>query len=48
MVEGFRIDTGLCKQAKSKKDSLKTFGTRARWAKGKTGIGLDEHGATHT
>ena len=35
---------------------IKTLGTRvstkkwyrARWAKGKTGIGLDEHRATHT
>ena len=56
MVKGCRTDTGSCKKPLSKKDSPKTLGTRvscklnryrARWAKGKTDIGLDEHRATH-
>ena len=55
MVQGCRIDTGSCKKPLSKKDSPKTLGTRLScktgtglgWAKGKTGIGLDEHRATH-
>ena len=54
MVKRCRIDTGSCKKALSKKDSQNTWNKgklqnryRARWAKGKTGIGLDEHRATH-
>ena len=37
MVEGCRIDTGLCKKALSKNDSPKTLGTRVSC---KTGTGL--------
>ena len=55
MVKGCRIDTGLCKRHYQKGSSKNTWNKgkfpnwyRARWAKGKTGIGLDEHGATHT
>ena len=60
MVKGCMIDTGLCKKALSIRGSPKTLGTRvscktgtvrtagARWAKGKTGIELDEHRATQT
>ena len=57
MVKGCKIDTGSCKTPLSKKDSPKTLNWnkdklqnryRARWAKGKTGIGLDEHRATYT
>ena len=56
MVQGCRIDTGLCKKPLSKRDYPKHLEQgqvklqnryRARWAKGKTGIGLDEHRATH-
>ena len=55
MVKGCRVDTGLFKKALSKKDFPKNTWNkgklqnryRARWAKGKTGIGLDEHRATH-
>ena len=55
MVKGCRIDTGSCKKPSSKKDSPKTLGTRVSCKTGrglgepgKTGIGLDEHRATHT
>ena len=55
MVKGRRIDTGLCKKALSKIGFFKNTWNkgklqnryRARWAKGKTGIGLYEHRATH-
>ena len=55
MVKGCRIDTGLCKRHYQKGFSKNTWNKgklhnryRARWAKGKTDIGLDEHRATHT
>ena len=56
MVEECRIDTGPCKKALAKKGFSKNTWNkgelqnryRARWAKGKTGIELDEHRATHT
>ena len=56
MVKGCRIDTGSCKKSLSKKDSPRNTWNkiklqnryRARWAKGNTGIELDEHRATHT
>ena len=51
MVRGCRIDTGSCKKALSKilfsKNTCNKGGIH-RWAKGKTGIGLDEHRTTHT
>ena len=56
VVKGCRVDTGSCKRLLSKKDSPKTLGIKgesqnrhkARWAKGKVTIRLDEHRATHT
>ena len=55
MVKGCRIDTGLCKRHYQKGFSKNTWNKgklhnryRAKWAKGKTDIGLDEHRATHT
>ena len=60
MVKGYRIDVGLYKRYYQKdspktlgtrvscKTSTGLDGQRARRAKGKTGIGLDEHRATHT
>ena len=53
MVKGCRIDTGQYKKALSKKGSSKNTWNKgelqnrymARWAKGKTGIGLDGHRA---
>ena len=46
MVKECRIDVGLCKKGSSKKTWNKgklRNRYRARWAKGKTGMGLDEH-----
>ena len=54
MVNECRIDTGLCKKVLPEKHPPKTLGTRVscktgkRWAKGKTGIGLDEYMAMRT
>ena len=57
MVNGCRIDAGLCKKVLSRKDPPKTHGTRVSSETGTrlggqrarwTYVGLDEHRAAHT